>query len=58
METASLSTPLQKLLRETLLPLAPDRVALAVIQAASSERLDASIRELTRVARQGLITRR
>ncbi|PAU65272.1 hypothetical protein BZL41_07155 [Pseudomonas sp. PIC25] len=36
---------------------ANDSFDLAVIQAPSRERLDASIRELTRVARQGLITR-
>lgn len=43
---------------ESLAHFAADSFDLAVIQAPSRERLDECVRELTRVARQGLIVRR
>ncbi|QGZ30691.1 class I SAM-dependent methyltransferase [Stutzerimonas stutzeri] len=43
---------------ESLAQFAADSFDLAVIQAPHGERLDECIRELTRVARQGLILRR
>ncbi|MCW3148819.1 methionine biosynthesis protein MetW [Stutzerimonas stutzeri] len=43
---------------ESLARFADDSFDLAVIQSPSAECLDECIRELTRVARQGLITRR
>ena len=43
---------------ESLAHLAADSFDLAVIQAPDPERLEESIRQLTRVARQGLIVRR
>ncbi len=43
---------------ESLCRFADDSFDLAVIQAPPAERLEEFVRELTRVARQGLITRR
>lgn len=43
---------------ESLAHFAADSFDLAVIQAPTAERLDDCVRELTRVARQGLIVRR
>ncbi|AHL75988.1 hypothetical protein CH92_13145 [Stutzerimonas stutzeri] len=43
---------------ESLAHFAADSFDLAVIQAPSAERLEDCVRELTRVARQGLIVRR
>lgn len=43
---------------ESLVGFADDSFDLAVIQAPSSESLESCVHELTRVARQGLITRR
>jgi len=43
---------------ESLQRFAADSFDLAVVQAPSAERLEELVRELTRVARQGLITRR
>ena len=44
--------------RESLARFASDSFDLAVLQAPSAEDLHDTVRELTRVARQGLITRR
>ncbi|MBS7660691.1 hypothetical protein I0D00_01850 [Pseudomonas lalucatii] len=43
---------------ESLARFASDSFDLAVVQAPSAEQLHDTVRELTRVARQGLITRR
>ena len=43
---------------ESLARFADDSFDLAVVQAPSAERLEECIRDLTRIARQGLITRR
>ncbi|TFZ25288.1 hypothetical protein AK6_01265 [Stutzerimonas stutzeri] len=43
---------------ESLARFATDSFDLAVIQSPTAERLEECVRELTRVARQGLITRR
>ena len=43
---------------ESLARFASNRFDMAVIQAPSAEQLDETVRQLTRVARQGLITRR
>jgi len=43
---------------ESLAHFAADSFDLAVVQAPTAERLDECVRELTRVARQGLIVRR
>lgn len=43
---------------ESLARFAGDSFDLAVLQAPSAEQLDESVRQLIRVARQGLITRR
>ncbi len=43
---------------ESLARFATDSFDLAVVQAPTAERLQEVVRELTRVARQGLITRR
>jgi hypothetical protein len=43
---------------ESLARFASDSFDLAVLQAPSAENLEESVRQLTRVARQGLITRR
>lgn len=44
--------------QESLARFASDSFDLAVVQAPSAEDLPATVRELTRIARQGLITRR